>query len=568
MSTPQRVAALNLGMQTVTMSVFESSDSGGISLHSFGRTTLAADPAADASRAGQLKIALSELRTQLDWNGNTVACAVPSQSVFTRFVKIPKVAADKVDDMLLFEAQQNVPYPIEDVSWAYQVIPEFEEDKLGALLLATKIDQLEVTVSALRDCGLSPDLIDSAPVALYNAFRFNYPESDGCTLLIDIGARATNLLFIEGEQLFIRTLPVGGGSITAAMQKKFPERSFSELENFKQTEGFIPPPGTHTGFETPEGEEMVKIARTVMTRIHNEITRSITFYRTNQRGSAPTRVYLAGGGACLPYTLEFFNEKLSLPVEFFNPFLRVAISPAVDADELSKAAHCLGECTGIALQELSNECPLQIELKSPSLEAARIDRQRRPFLIAAAVLFLATILLLGLHYNGATQLVRERNAELAGRIADLAVFKKDLDRVSGEQKTLMKESADLAAAPMLRTVWANLISDLNTRLPSRDIWITKLRTNELADAGTTRKGEESAKSKGGVTALILDGLYLENDKGPALVDEFVEALSQSAIFEVTPENRAEVIQLRSTQTGKDWAYDYQLILPLKNPIPL
>ena len=175
MARPSSVAAINLGMQSVTMAVFEASG-GGLSLSRFARADLVADPTADASRIGQLGIVLSELRAKLKWTAGSVACAVPSQGVFARFVKIPKVEPDKVEQMLHFEAQQNVPYPIEDVSWGYQILPESDADSLGALILATKLDQLEATVGALASAGLTPDLIDTSPIALYNAFRFNYPE--------------------------------------------------------------------------------------------------------------------------------------------------------------------------------------------------------------------------------------------------------------------------------------------------------------------------------------------------------------------------------------------------------
>jgi Tfp pilus assembly PilM family ATPase len=124
MSVPSRSCAVNLGMQTVTMAVFDRTADGGITLSGYAHTGLVADPAADASRAGQLKIALNELKASAGWKkGMPVACAIPSQGVFARFVKIPKTAPEAVGQVLYFEAQQNVPYPIEEVAWAYQLLP-------------------------------------------------------------------------------------------------------------------------------------------------------------------------------------------------------------------------------------------------------------------------------------------------------------------------------------------------------------------------------------------------------------------------------------------------------------
>jgi len=583
MTPPARVAALDLGMQTVTMAVFERAGADGLTLANYARTGLVADPSADGSRAGQLKIALSELKSRLGWKGGRVACTIPSQGVFARFVKIPKVEPDKVGQVLHFEAQQNVPYPIEDVAWGYQVLPESEEDKLGALILATKLDQLEGTVAAMTAAGLTPDLIETSPVALYNAFRYNYPDAKGCSLLIDLGARATNLIFAEGDRLFIRTLPVGGSSISAALQKKFEGRTFNEVEEMKCADAFIPPPGNYAGAKDADAAEMGKIARTVMTRVHNEITRSITFYRTNQHGSAPMRVFLAGGGVSLPYTLEFFNEKLSLPIEFFNPLRRVGVAPGVDAAALPAVAHSLGECTGLALRQLTGNCPIEINLPAPSLVAAADARRRRPFLVAAAAALVGILLLAGFYYDFAARRVAGLNAATKEQTAVLSQFKSELDRLAGQRRELMKEAADLAAAPMLRTAWATAINEINTRLPARNIWVTRLRPvvgGQALEPDERGAGWKAPERRGGgesegeeatvpeVTALLVDGLYLENENGPAVVDEFVEALAASPVFGITEENKAAVVKLRATQSGNAWAYDYQLVLPLARPIPL
>ncbi|MEY3481260.1 MAG: type pilus assembly protein PilM, partial [Verrucomicrobiota bacterium] len=410
MAATKRVAALNLGMQTATMAVFDAAPGNGLVLSGVARAGLQPDPAADSSRPGQLRIALGELRSKLKWTGGTAVLALPSQGVFARFVKIPKVEPEKVGQMLLFEAQQNVPFPIEEVSWGYQVLPESEPDKLGALILATKLDGLEATVEAVQSAGFAADFIETSPVALYNALRYNYPELTGCTLLIDIGARATNLIFAEGDRLFFRTLPVGGSSITAAMQKKLEGRPFAEIEDFKTKQALIPPPGSHE--ETGDAAELGKVARTVMTRVHNEITRSITHYRTNQQGSAPVRVFLAGGGASLPFSIEFFNEKLSLPVEFFNPLHRLSIAPSAATEEIGRYAHTLGECVGLAASALVGDCPLNLNLQSPRLETARRERQRPPFLAAAVLLLAAALGAAFLHFQRAANHLVEEGQKL------------------------------------------------------------------------------------------------------------------------------------------------------------
>lgn len=571
MTKTSKTAAINLGMQTVTMAVFAATPDGGIALDAFATADLAADPSTDASREGQLKIALDELVAKVGWTGRQVSCAVPSQGVFARFVSIPKVEGDKVGQMLYFEAQQNVPYPIEDVSWGYQILPEHEEGKLGALLLATKLDQLDIATNALKSAGLAPDHIDASPVALYNALRFNYPDLQSCTLLIDIGARTTNLLFVEGDRLFIRTLPVGGSTITSAMQKRFEGRAFRQVEEFKRAEGFIPPPGNYAGAANADAAEAGKIARTVMTRIHNEITRSITFYRTSQRGSAPMRVLLSGGGASMPYTLEFFNEKLSLPIEFFNPLRRVTIGASVDSQALGTFAHRLGECTGLALRTIIGDCPLEIELESPTLVSEKKAAARHIPLAAVAALLVAGLGLTGLHYSRSAVNIAALSENLSAEAGKLREFETAINKIAADKKAMLAEAADLAAAPVLREAWATVINALNTSLPERNIWVTRLLPaagEQVLDGGDGKSGWTKIAPGKGVTALVIEGLYLEGEEGPAVVDLFVDNLAKSPVFAITGENKTSVVQLRATPSGDKWAYEFKLKLPLARPIPL
>jgi type IV pilus assembly protein PilM len=575
MPVAKRAATLNLGMQTVTLAVFEASGNSGLVLSGLAQSELLPDPAADSSRPGQLKIAIAEARGKLKPGGGDCAVAIPSQGVFTRFVKIPKVEPDQASQMLFFEAQQNVPYPIEEVSWCYQVLPESEPDKLGAVILATKLDHLESTVEAVRSAGFSPKIIETAPTALYNALRYNYPDLTGCALLIDIGARATNLIFAEGDRLFVRTLPVGGNSITAALQKKFEDRPLPVVEKMKVKAGFIAPPGNYDT-SGDEASEMGKIARTVMTRIHNEITRSITFYRTSQQGSAPTRVFLSGGGASLPYTLEFFNEKLSLPIEFFNPLRRVSVGPLLAKDAVQRSIHTLGECVGMAARLLLDDCPLQVDLESRRLLDEKREEKRKPFLTAGVFLLAAILGAVFLHFRAAADNLAALNADLDKRVTELKSFKQHMDQTSADRKRHFEDAADLAAAPMLRTAWAAILDDLSQRMPSRNVWVTKLSPmagQTVLDPRTNEGGWNSAQpdveaGQPSVTALVVEGLYLENEAGPAVVDEFVDSLSQSTVFAIDPAKKTDVVQLRAAQSGENWAYGYKLVLPLRRPITL
>jgi len=153
-------------------------------------------------------------------------------------------------------------------------------------------------------------------------------------------------------------------------------------------------------------------------------------------------------------------------------------------------------------------------------------------------------------------------------------------RASAERDRLLAEGADLAALPILRTGWAEILHELNQRQPAKFIWVTKLHPYPAVPGfGSEAGGEKGAPAAEeqservtsdvpAVTALSLEGLYLENDGGAAVVDEFVNRLAESPLFDITEENKGTVVQVRATQTGESWAYDYKLLVPLKRPIPL
>src|SRR5437588_264814 len=185
--------------------------------------------------------------------------------------------------------------------------------------------ELQIRHDAVEETGLRTAIVDVATMALYNAFRYNYADLGGCTLLVDIGARTTNLLFIEPQKIFSRSIPVGGSSITVAIAKEFNE-PFAAAEFRKKRDGFVSLGGAYAEPEDPEVARVSKLMRSTMTRLHAEVMRSIRHYRAQQQGNAPGTLFIRGARASTPSMREFFREKLHVPIEFFNPLRNVAVA--------------------------------------------------------------------------------------------------------------------------------------------------------------------------------------------------------------------------------------------------
>ena len=593
MAAQSRILALNLGMQTVTLAEFRASSRGALTLNAFRQEELIADPAADATRPAQIEAAVAGLRQALGIAAKERANAsLPSQSVFTRFVKLPGSTPSEVDSIIGFEAQQNVPFPIDEVIWDYQIMGESRENLWDVALVAIKADQLEEINASVNKGGLKVFLMDLAPMALSNAFRYNYADLGGCSLLIDIGARTTNLVFVEDKRIFSRSIPVGGSTISAAIAKEF-KREISVGEKLKIEKGLVGLGGNYAEPEDPTEARISKIVRGTMTRLHAEVARSISFYRQNQSGSAPVRAFLCGGTISLPYMVEFFSEKLQMPIEHFNPLRNVTVTSQEVAAQLGGKAHMLGEVVGCALRFLGN-APLEINLRPHGVVREQNLAKRKPFLVLAASCLLLAPAAWWLYFSRGTSITRQMIESVNADAGKLEAVAKRFDTLEAETKMLQETAAPLIVAITERAAWSEILEELGSKLPPRFIWVTDIKA--LSDgkpyvqgaslstspptqkpdapkqAGPAQKpGQPASEGQSKIDGLEVSGLYLANppnEKEARIIDEFVDQLQKSEVFQIEEKDKAKVVIQRTTPDGQSWAYSYTIVLPLRNPISL
>src|SRR5438552_10967835 len=213
MAGPARLITLNLGSQTIGLAEFRAA-AGGLVLveYRLGETPL--DPETGQRRDAEVALhetaaVLREMMREMQIHHGQVNYAVPAQSVFACFVKLPALDATKVDKIIAFEAQQNVPFPIDDVVWDYQLVGGGLGEQIQVVIVAIKRDLLEEINNAVEETALRTRIVDVASMGLYNAFCYNYTDLNDCSLLVDIGARTTNVLFIEPGRIFLRSVPLG-----------------------------------------------------------------------------------------------------------------------------------------------------------------------------------------------------------------------------------------------------------------------------------------------------------------------------------------------------------------------
>ena len=350
---------------------------------------------------------------------------------------------------------------------------EAKDNQWDVVLVAIKAEQLDEINASVNKGGLRSLAIDVAPMALSNAFRYNYSELSGCSLLIDIGARTTNLVFVEGKRVFSRSIPVGGSTISAAIAKEF-KQDITLGEKLKIEKGFVGLGGNYAEPDDPSEAKISKIIRNTMTRLHAEIARSISFYRQNQSGSTPVRAFLCGGTVSLPYMVEFFSEKLQIPIEHFNSLRNVTVASEQMASQAGGKAHTLGEVVGCALRVLGNT-PIEINVRPHSLVREQDLSKRKPLLILAAGCLLLAPAAWWLYFSHGASITQQRLDSVNADVDKLEAIAKRFDSLQAETKRLQEIAEPLILAANERSAWAEILEELGSKLPPRFIWVTEIK---------------------------------------------------------------------------------------------
>ena len=568
MASSKQYLAIDLGSSTLKIGVFQLDHGGALTLVDYVLRDLGLDPNKEQERFPFIVETLQSVVNEKRLGSLSANCSISGHYAFTRFVKLPPVDPGQIDQMLGFEAQQNVPFPIQEVVWDYQLLGAKEGKDLEAVIVAVKSDLVEQAHAALAASRLSLETVDVSPLALVNAFKFNYEQSNDCVLLIDIGAKSSNLIFLEGKKIYCRAIPIGGHLISQNISNEFQE-PYVAAELLKKGKGFVGLGGAYADPEDAAAARISKVARSVFSRLHAEISRSISFYRNQQSGSAPQKIYLSGGSVAMPYADLFFREKLNVPVEFFNPLRNVTVGPAVNRSKLTSDAYLLGEVVGLGLRRMDS-VPVEINLIPASVTTLRENKGRTPYLVATvAVWVLMFLLLVGSSFltldkiSGATGLLQadfDKKSQLAASIA----------RVDKDLATANREAGAVQHLLTQRDSWPELMRVIYDSVSGfKGLWISKLELDYEEnghDISVTVVPHDAAvpqhpvpgRGRAGVvpasqplnvapkgTVLNLSGFFEAAENGTSgdfdVLENFRELLGKSGLFQEVKISQQEVV---------------------------
>jgi type IV pilus assembly protein PilM len=526
---------LDFGAGSLKIAEFEPAESGALRLKQFGIKSLGFEGSQDVARERVLIKALQELIAERGFTAKDINACAPGFHVFSKFVKLPPVDASKVTQIIEYEAKQNVPFPLEEVVWDYQILGTSPSGELEVLLVAIKSDAVEGLFRAVESSGLRIQLVDVSPAALCNAFRYNYGDLEGCTMLLDIGAKTSNLLFFEKGKVYSRGINIGANSITQdfAAESKL---KFAEAEQIKIAEGFVSLGGAYEEPESPRQAAISKIARQVMTRLHIQVNQTMQFYRGQQGGSPPERLFLAGGASIMPYTAQFFAEKLNVAVEYLNPFRTLQIDPGVNLEELAGVAHAFGEVVGLGLRNVA-QCPVEMNLMPKSSLKRQQFNQKKPYFIATIFSLVLVVAAYGWFYNKLTSIKTDARNALKVQSDPLKTVEAKL---RGEQQKLdqtKKQLDQLTEWIGQRFTWADILSEL------RQVMI-QTETTRKQEMGGVENGiwiESFISATPGLLAPVVTEATEEESSAPAVSEQYLKLMQQRyGVNVMTPKPTTEV----------------------------
>lgn len=478
--------AVDFGAGSLKLAEFEVNEAGGLRLKQYGIKALGPEGAQDAAREAVVLKALQGLIAELGIKANLVNVCAPGFHVFSKFVKLPPVESSKVNQIIQYEAQQNVPFPLAEVVWDYQILGTTANGELEVLLVAVKADIVEGLFRVTESAGLRLQITDVSAAAICNSFRYNYGDLEDCTMLLDIGAKTSNLLFFEKGKVFARSINLGANSITQdfAQESKL---KWDAAEKLKIEEGFVSLGGAYEEPENPHQAAISKIARQFMTRLHIQVNQTMQFYRGQQGGGAPQRLFLSGGASVMPYTAQFFAEKLNIPVEYFNPLRNVQLDAGLNLEELAKVAHSMGEVIGLGLRNLAH-CPVELNLMPESTLRWQSFNEKKPYFIATVFTLVAVIAAMGFLFG---KLAEVKQQQLATTQAQLEPQRRKADQFQRAYTKLEKTRKELEEHVTWiedRYYWTDILGELRqvlvrseNQIKSRlraepGIWIEQLST--------------------------------------------------------------------------------------------
>ena len=309
---------------------------------------LATDTVVDGAIMDALSVSdsISRIFSERKIRTKFVATSVSGHSVIVKKISLPLMNEEELEESIQWEAEQHIPFDIQDVNLDYQLLnPASPSSTTDVLLVAVKKDKILNHTNVITQAGRSPLVVDIDAFAVQNAFDVNYtPASNTTVALLNIGASIMNIVVTKGgTPLFTRDVSSGGNQYTDVLQKEL-NLSFEEAEQIKMGKTI----------EGVPSESVPSLLQSISEVLLLEIQKTFDFFRATSIGDQIQRIYVSGGCAKVFGLLDLLQNKFNLSVELLNPFRTLSFGKGLDQKKLEEIAPSMAVAVGLALRSFDN----------------------------------------------------------------------------------------------------------------------------------------------------------------------------------------------------------------------
>jgi type IV pilus assembly protein PilM len=488
---PSKTLVINCGASHVAAAVFTAAN-GKLTLEDLDTRDLRYDVAKEDAWLPALAEGLRDLARSNSRFRGKATFILPGYQLLIKPIKIPHVEESKRGQIVAFEAQNNIPFPLAEAVWGSQVIAD-DGIESEVLLAAQKAEVANRFCGLMSTLGLEPIALQPSSLMDFNAYKLVHGADTEDTLLVNIGARSSNLTFISAAGLFIRNISVGGNSLTQAIADAV-GKPFAQGEEVKVS--------FYTGQTTFEAEDpTVNLIQTkaqdFMKRLSQQITQSIIAYRRASGRAAPVRIILTGRGSLLAGLPEYLSESQKVSVDYFNPTSTLGVGSRVDRGLLGQLYYQISETVGEAARLVKPDA-MGVNLLPAQIRSRIAFQKQKPFLVlAAAAIALAPLPMLYRYY--------EQKALLTNETAKWNAERDHLRSIAQAIDASAKDASDTAALINKyqglynsRFNWITFFSQLqNALVETQDIWIDNMDVDRELPLAVPVLARPAATSAGG-----------------------------------------------------------------------
>jgi type IV pilus assembly protein PilM len=425
----------------------------------------------DADPEELVREALKQFLSRNSLRGDKVAIAVSGQSGLARFIKLPPVDEKKLPDLVQFEAKQQIPFALEDVVWDFQKLPTLESDEdedIGTEvgLFAMKRDQLQRLLKPLVDQDVEIDIVQLAPVSVFNAVAHDrlIPLTETELLdarkwvtILSIGTESSDLVVTNGMRIWQRSIPIGGNHFTKQLTTDL-KLTFANAELAKRN-----------AREAADPRAIFQSMRPVFSDLSTQIQRSLAYFGSLEKKAKVEKLYVLGNAIKLPGLTQFLEKNLELPVERFEKFEKLTGEEVLGAATFADNAATFPVVYGLITQGLG-QARIRTNLIPREIIRSRHIRAKKPWLAAMAAALLAAFAFNYMFYWRAWNEVNLKQWEsVKSSVTTLQSTASSYESKDTELKATIESldniGAEAVGAADGRVLWLELLKAITASLP-------------------------------------------------------------------------------------------------------